>query len=731
MRFIALILSLATTVAFATQPAPPAAPVRPVVTDYYGTKVTDNYRYFENLKDPAVQSWLKAQAGYTRDVLNRLPGRDALLQRIHALDSHGPMPVSSVKVVGRRIYGLRLPTDAQMPRLYVRDGLSGHDRLLIDPARHVTTKGVPVAINGYWPSPDGRYVAYTLAAGGSEERVLHVLDTATGKDLPGALDRFGFADAQWLADGKAFFYSRFKQLKPGMPATEKFNDARVYLHRLGTPYARDVAVAGTDVSPASMHVAPGDMPFLILAPGSRHAVLAFNRGVDPQWRVFTAPVESILAGKAQWRTIAGEYGAGLVADLDNNPASLHGDTLYWISRAHSNKGEIMKLNLARADSRPQVAVAAEALPINGIVAATHALYWRLNNAGINSLWRKGYATDATARRLALPFAGDVANVVADGDSDMVLLREYSWTRIPTWLAVDAKTGVVSDPGLQPRGANDRDDSLVVEEVKVRSWDGALVPLSIVRRKDVPLDGSAPLMLRGYGAYGRSISPTYIPFLGAVYEHGSINAVCHVRGGGEYGEAWHRGGYKATKPNTWKDFIACAEYLIAHKYTSKAELGGMGGSAGGILIGRAIEARPDLFAVAIANVPSADMLRFETTPGGPANVKEFGSVKTEAGFRALYAMSPYAHVEDGVRYPAVMVTTGVNDPRVTTWIPAKFAARLQAATRSGKPVLLRVDYAAGHGIGSSKAQMEAELADQLAFFLWQTGQPDFQPQAGLH
>ena len=207
----------------------------------------------------------------------------------------------------------------------------------------------------------------------------------------------------------------------------------------------------------------------------------------------------------------------------------------------------------------------------------------------------------------------------------------------------------------------------------------------------------------------------------------VSADSHVRGGGDYGEAWHLGGYKLTKPNTWRDFIACAQYLIGHRYTSPSKLFGIGASGGGILIGRAIEERPDLFAAAIAEVPIADMLRWETTANGEGNVTEFGSVKTQEGFEDLYAMSSYAHVKDGAKYPAVMVTTAINDKRVEPWIPAKFAARLQAATASGRPVLLRVDYDAGHGnIGATVSQQAESFADMISFALWQTGDPAFQP-----
>jgi prolyl oligopeptidase len=243
-----------------------------------------------------------------------------------------------------------------------------------------------------------------------------------------------------------------------------------------------------------------------------------------------------------------------------------------------------------------------------------------------------------------------------------------------------------------------------------------------------LNGSNPTLLRGYGAYGITLTPAYNPILLAWFDQGGVYAVCHVRGGGAYGEAWHLAGKKATKPNTWRDFIACAQYLVKHKYTSPAHLAGMGTSAGGILIGRSITTRPDLFGAAIDWVGMSDTLRSETTANGLPNVPEFGSVKTKAGFDALYAMSPYDHVKKGTAYPAVMLMTGANDPRVNPWQMDKMAARLEAATSSGKPVLLRVDYAGGHNvIGATRAQEEDTFADIFSFLLWQLDVPGFQPK----
>ena len=265
-------------------------------------------------------------------------------------------------------------------------------------------------------------------------------------------------------------------------------------------------------------------------------------------------------------------------------------------------------------------------------------------------------------------------------------------------------------------------------MKVRAADGTLIPLSIIHKRGLRLDGNNPTLIHGYGSYGISQLPFYNPQLLAWYERGGVYAVAHVRGGGEYGEEWHRAGQKRSKPNTWRDFISCAEYLVEKKYTTPARLAGMGMSAGGILVGRAITERPDLFRAAVIGVGLTDMLRYETTANGVPNVAEFGSVKTREGFEALREMSAYHHVQAGADYPAVLLTTGINDPRVDPWLPAKMAARLQAATSSGKPVLLRVDYEGGHGVGLTRRQFAEEITDFMTFLLWQFGDPAFRPRA---
>ncbi|MBS0569198.1 MAG: S9 family peptidase [Proteobacteria bacterium] len=729
-RGLALVLLVSASLA-AVCATPPAAPIRPVTDDYFGTKVTDNYRWMENLKDPQMQRWMKAQADYTRAQLDALPGYPKLLKHIDELDSSQPAVVTGVQIVGGRYYSLRVPQGAQSPKLYVRDAVKGEDKLLIDPEKIPGNDKSHWSIHDYRPAPDGRHVAYIISAGGSEEGVLHVLDVGTGKDLPESADRIDLGAPYWRADGRAFFYTRGQVLAPNMPATAKLRNERVYLHVLGRSFEIDPAILGHGVAGAAIEVASTEFPLVWTAADSSYAVAYLSPGSDQRLRVYAAPLASIKDGKTAWRAVAASYDDQFIGgDNSDNPSfGLTGDSLYWLSRKHAPRGEILKLDLSRADSKPEIVVPQGELPISAVYAARDAIFWRVNDAGANSIHRLRLIAGAKPEALTLPYPGDVANVSTDGGSDAVALLFNSYLRSPAFLGVDPRTGKLADDGLQPAGPFDKPDDLAVDEVRVMSWDGTQVPLTIVHKKGIKLDGSNTVMLTGYGAYGISFSPFYIPAMQSWYDHAQIIAFVHVRGGGELGEAWHQGGLKATKPNTWKDFIACAQYLVDKGYTKPARLFAWSQSAGGILIGRALEERPDLFAAVVDRVPAADMLRFQTTANGPDNIPEFGDVRTPDGFKALYAMSPYAHVRDGVKYPPVLVYAGANDPRVPAWIPAKFAARMQAATTSGKPVLLRVDYDAGHtGFDATRDQTDRNTADMIAFALWQLGDPDFQPKS---
>lgn len=732
-RRIAAVLFLLTSLAFparnleaqqTTPIEPPVAQVRPVTDDYFGTKVVDNYRYFENLRDPEVQQWMKAQADYTRAMLDRIPGREQLLERIRELDrSEQASLMSAWWRPGGYYFYLKPAANDGLTKLYSRVGLGGVEKLLVDPgtiplAPQNQGKG-PSNIQGAATSDDGRYVAVGITPGGAElDTELHLIDTGSGTETGDVILREpGGGNVQWLPDNHSFLYTRLQELPAAAPATEVYQKRRTYLHVMGTDPRQDAPVFGYGVVP-SINVSPTQYASIRTEAGSRYALGFVNNGLSFS-EVYVAPVDAIGKPGIAWRKVAA------LADQVKD-AALHGDDLYLFTSKDASHNKIIRIDAQNLDlAAAEVVVPASGAILRSLTLAKDALYVQELDGGISRVLRVPFRSHPRVAFVPLPFAG-LAVPYADPGVPGTLVFLATPTTAPQLDAYDPHTNRLSDTHLQPHGPYDTPTNIELVEVKVTSYDGTLVPLTIVYRKGMKLDASHPAVLEGYGAYGILENVVYQPRQLAALERGVVQAMCHVRGGGENGAEWHLAGKGPTKLNTWRDFIACAEYLVAKGYTSPAHLAGEGASAGGIMIGRAIEERPDLFAAVVAEVPPGDMLRLETTANGIRNVPEFGSTKSEEGFRALYAMSPYANVNDGVKYPAVLVTTGANDPRVDSWGPAKLAARLQAGTTSGKPVLLRVDYHAGHGNASTQAQDEDGTADTWSFLLWQLGDPAFQP-----
>jgi prolyl oligopeptidase len=409
------------------------------------------------------------------------------------------------------------------------------------------------------------------------------------------------------------------------------------------------------------------------------------------------------------------------------------NALYLLSHKGAPRSQVLRLDLrTRSLAPPKVLVPQSERVVTGIAAAADALYIETRDGNVKRLFKRAHAPSAAVSEVTLPLEGSFqlngdegGNGAADPRLPGLVLSLEGWNRARQIYLVSAD-GRVRNSGLQPQGPFDAPEGIETTEIKVKSHDGAMVPMSVIHKKGTPLDGRNPTILYGYASYGITEEPFYSVSRLAWLDAGGVYAVANPRGSGVYGQDWYKGGFQSTKPNTWKDFIACAERLIAQKWTSADRLGILGGSAGGILVGRAMTERPDLFAAVVPVVGALDSIRFETSANGVPNIPEFGSSATEAGFRALLAMSTYHQVVDGTRYPAVMLMHGVNDPRVEVWESTKTAARLMAATRSGKPILMRLDFDAGHGVGSTKQQQLQERADVFAFFLWQMGVAGYQP-----
>jgi prolyl oligopeptidase len=696
------------------QTGPPATERQEVTETFFGQSVTDPYRWLENWHDAKVAQWLKAQDDYTRATLTSLPGREKFLARVKALDTASTR-VRSAQVWSGKTFYLKADPGADNVKLYVRDRAGSQERLLVDPEL-LTKDGVHYSIDYFQPSLDGTFAAYGISPGGSEESVIHILETATGKQLPDAIDRARFGAVAWLPGNKSFLYNRLQKVTPDMPKTAFEQRSRMYVHELGQDPDHDRFVFGYGYS-SDVKIDDNDISFITYSPASPYLFGVVAHGTQNEATAYYVPFDQLRSSPIRWKKLFDVDAAVVRFDV-------YKDDIFLVTHKNKPRYEVTRTSLKNPDvEHATVVVPASEVVIQEADVAKDCIYIRDLDGGIGRMRRLSF--DGRIEPIAVGEGQSVAEISATPGEAGALVHVVSWTTSPRWLAYDAQRKTASDTGIQPPLPIDTSAYEAVE-VKAKSADGTLVPLSIIRAKNIKLDGNRPTHLIGYGAYGISYDAYFDPVWLAWLERGGVIAFAHVRGGGEYGEEWYRAGYKLSKQHTIDDFIASAQYLIENKYTSPRRLSGEGTSAGGILIGGAITQRPDLFAGALIRVGCSNALRMEFEPNGPPNIAEFGSVTDPDGFKGLYAMDAYQHVKGGTAYPGVLLTAGINDPRVDPSQPAKMAARLQAATSSKKPVLLRVDYDAGHGMGSTRAQHDLEYADEMSFLLWQAGDAEFQP-----
>jgi prolyl oligopeptidase len=714
--YIFLILGLLTAVAsplLKAQSGPPATERHDVTETFFGQSVTDPYRWLENWHEPKVGDWLKAQDTYTRSELAAIPGREKFLARVKALDT-ASTHVRSAQVWGGKLFYLKADAGADNVKLYVKDGASP-ERLLLDPEL-LTKDGVHFSIDYFQPSLDGKLVAYGISPGGSENSVIHVLETATGKALSDSIDRCRFGAVSWLPGNKSFVYNRLQKVTPDMPRTAFEQRSRVYIHQLGQDPEQDRFVFGWNYGP-TVKIDDNDIGFITYSPASPYAFGLVLHGTQNEQTAYYVPIDQLQSKDIFWKKLV---------DIDDAVTrfDVYKDDVYLLTHKNKPRYEVTRTSLTNPDvARATVVVPESEAVIQEADVASDGIYIRDLDGGIGKMRRLSF--DGKIAPVPVAAGQSVSEISTTSTEAGALVHVASWTTSPRWLEYDANAKSSTDTGIQPPLAIDTSayESL---EVKAKSADGTMIPLSIIRPKNLTLDGMRPTHLIGYGAYGISFDAFFDPVWIAWLERGGVIAIAHVRGGGEYGEEWYRAGYKLTKQHTIDDFIASAQYLIANKYTDAHHLSGEGTSAGGILIGGAITQRPDLFAGALIRVGCSNATRMEFTPNGPPNIAEFGSITDPDGFKGLYAMDAYQHVKDGTAYPGILLTAGINDPRVDPSQPAKMTARLQAASSSKKPVLLRVDYDAGHGMGSTRNQHDLEFADEMSFLLWQFGDPAFQP-----
>jgi prolyl oligopeptidase len=668
------------------------------VDDYHGTKVADPYRWLEEdvRKSKEVEEWVAAENKVTFRYLEAIPQRDALKHRLTDLLNYERYSAPE-KVAGRYFYTKNDGLQNQSV-LYVQESLGGEPRVLLDP--NTWSKDGTVALGGLSIRDDARYLAYAVADAGSDWRTWRVLDIDTGKPLADEVKWVKFSGASWTRDGKGFFYGRFDEPKPGAAFQSLNLNHKVYYHRLGQPQSDDVLVYRRPDHP--------DWSFgAEVSEDGRYLVLLTSVGTAPKNRV-------------TYKDLTEPYGMpiDLIDHFDNEYLFLGNDgpTFFFKTDLDAPRGRIIAIDIRkpdRANWREVVPQAKEALGTVSLVGNQFVAEY-LKDARTQV---KVYALDgALVRELDLPGIGTATGFAGKRTDTETFYTFASFATPPTIYRYDLITGKSSV--FRRAHVKFQPEDYEVKQVFYPSKDGTRVPMFLTYKKGIKLDGSNPTLLYGYGGFSIPLTPAFAVSRVAWMEMGGIYAQANLRGGSEYGEEWHLAGTKLHKQNVFDDFIAAAEYLIAHEYTRPDKLAIQGGSNGGLLVGACEAQRPDLFGACLPAVGVMDMLRFQKFTAGRYWVDDYGSSDHADEFKALYAYSPYhALLRNGKRkYPATLVTTADHDDRVVPGHSFKFAAALQANQAGDAPVLIRIETRAGHGGGKPTAKIIEETADQMAFLV---------------
>jgi prolyl oligopeptidase len=680
-----------------TEPEYPPTPTVEAIETLHGDTVSDPYRWLEDGDDPAVQAWTEQQNALTERWLASVPGRDAIRRRLDELLAIGA--ISAPAPAGGRYFYLRRDGRQNQPVLYVREGVHGEDRVAVDP--NALDPAGTTALDWYYPSDDGRLLAYGLSRDGSEQSVLHVLDVENGTGLAERIDRTRAADLAWVPEGSGFYYTRYPA--PGtVPDGEEPYHRAIYFHRLGMDPDADELV----FAPREKEHWPG----MSVSPDGRWLVVSVARTFDQ--------TDLYLGDRA-----GGAVSPALVPVAENLPFSFDGEVvrgrlylrtnldaptyrMYEVDPERPERGHWRELVPPRADAVLEGArVLGDRLALSYLERASSRLRLTDLDGGLR-------------QEVRLPTLGSLFGLGAEWDGRELFFGFSSYTVPPTVYRLDVETG---EQELWRRVEADVEpDRYDVSQVAVRSRDGTEVTMFLVHRRGLARDGTAPTYLTGYGGFNISMTPAFSRSLLLWLEHGGLVAIPNIRGGGEYGEAWHQGGMLGRKQNSFDDFIAAAEWLVRERYTRPERLAVAGGSNGGLLMGAVLTQRPELFRAVVIQVPLLDMLRYHRFQIARLWIPEYGSPDDAEAYGWLRAYSPYHHVQAGTAYPAVLLATAESDTRVDPMHARKMAARLQAATTSGRPVLLRLEARAGHGAGKPLAKVLDELTDTWSFVFSELG-----------
>ena len=704
MKISRLLFLITTTCGFclpnlpAAEPSSPTAK-KPVTDEYQGVKVEDDYQWLEKDDDPEVKAWSDDQNQRTRAYIDKLPDRAKIEKQLAEWYAKTSPSYSGLVSRPGILFAMKFQPPKQQQMLVTLASANDlkSEKMVLDP-NALDAKGT-TAIDWFASSRDGRYVAISISQGGSEDGTLHIYETATGKALPDSIAHVQYptagGSAAWNEDGTGIYYTRFPR-KSERPAADLNFYQQVYFHKLGTADSEDTYSIGQEfprIAEIKLEASrDGKYILATVANGDGGDFAHYLLGPDRNWKQLTQFSDQIKAARLG-----------------------HDNALYLLSRADAPRGKILRLPLDKPElTNATVIVPASDAVIEFIEPTAIALFVGDLLGGPSQIRRFGLDGKGEVL-IPIPKISTISEMESLEDNSL-LFRDVSFTEPAAWFRVTGN-GAPQKTALVNTSTVSFADIEVTREV-APSKDRIKVPLNIIRKKGTKLDGSNPTLLYGYGGYGISMQPNFEFTRRLWFDRGGVYVVANIRGGGEFGEEWHKAGNLTKKQNGFDDFAAAAQYLIDHKWTRPDKLSILGGSNGGLLMGAMITQHPDLFRAIVSAVGIYDMLRVELAPNGAFNVTEFGTVKDPQQFKALYAYSPYHHVVDGTRYPSILFMTGANDGRVAPYHSRKMAARLDEANKSPNPILLRTSSSAGHGIGTALSERIKQLADQYSFLFTQ-------------
>jgi prolyl oligopeptidase len=677
----------------------PQAEIKPIADYFHGTRVIDNYRWLEDGKSAETQKWVAEEMAYTRSLLDPLPGRARINKRLTELLSIGS--VTPPQLAGKYYFYTKREGTQNQPILYVRDGLNGSDRVVVDP-NELSADGT-VALDWYQPSENGKYLAYGTSSGGSEMSTLHVIEIKTNTVLPDTIERTRAASIAWLPDNSGFYYTRYPS-KGDVPDGQEMYNRHVFFHLLGDDVDHDDKIFGEGRDPE-------DWPNVHLSNDGRWLLITVEQGWTRSELFLKdlqkdTPPTRVTTGKEF--LYAGEVYDGKLYITTNEDAPRY---RVFVADAGDYERDHWKELIPQSDA-----------VLQGTAVFGGKLFAQYEQNASSQL--KIFDLDGKKLTdLALPAIGTVFGSGGRWNRDEVFYGFQSFTFAPSIYRYDLKGNSttlwtkVDAPSIDPSAYD-------VAQEWFKSKDGTRVPMFIVHKKGLAKNGKNPTLLSGYGGFNVSLTPTFSRTAYLWMEHGGIYAVANLRGGAEFGEDWHRAGMLEKKQNVFDDMIAAAQHLISEKYTDAKHLAIQGGSNGGLLMGAMITQRPDLFRAVICQVPLLDMLHYQDFQIAKLWIPEYGSAENPDQFKWLYAYSPYHHVKSGAEYPAILFMTADTDTRVDPMHAKKMTAEMQAEARNGssrtRPILLRIESKAGHGAGKPVTKQIEEFTDVYSFLFWQLG-----------